>query len=110
MDTNRYDVWAVAKDPGGTNGILPVVRDLRSRGRSVLLVANGKAIELLQSGEYAKSDFVAAASTQQLLDNYVPPRVLLSCMSSHGWVGRDLVPLIRGTSITAGTSCASAAA
>ena len=101
MDTNRYDVWAVAKDPGGTNGVLPVVRDLRSRGIKVLLIANGKAIELLGGSEDAKIDFVAATSTKQLLDNHVPPRVLLACMSSNGGVGRDLVPLLRrGNCIT----------
>jgi hypothetical protein len=46
----RYDVWAVVQDPGETNGMLPVVDELRKGGHSVRLLASGKALEILKGG------------------------------------------------------------
>lgn len=91
-----YDVWAVVKDPGDTGGILPVVDELRRDGRSVLLIASGKAIELLtESGR----EHIIAHSATDVLGSYQPPRILLTgIMSVSGGIGRDLVPLLHGQS------------
>jgi len=87
------EIWAVCKDPGGTNGILPVVRILRSFGYEVLLIANGKAVELLKDGKEA---YVVYDSAEKLLREYRSPDILVTSMCSYGGVGRDLVPLLRG--------------
>lgn len=45
-------VWNACKDPGGTNGILSVVKEQRKLGLETVIIGNGKAVELLpQLGE-----------------------------------------------------------
>ena len=41
-------IWAYCKDPGGTAGMLPVVRELRSRGAVVRLFAEGAALQICE--------------------------------------------------------------
>lgn len=78
-------IWAICKDPGGTAGVIPVSRALRSLGREVLIIANGKAIELLKKdGE----SFVYGESAEQMLREYGSPELLLTSMCSKGGVGR----------------------
>lgn len=50
-------IWAVMKDPGGTNAVWPVIEELRSRKHIVLPIANGTAVELLAQ---KKVSFIAA--------------------------------------------------
>lgn len=96
-----YDVWAVVKDPGGTNGVLPVVDVLRApvsrggMGLKVLTVANGKAVELLKGKEGVE----AYDSPDRILAAHDLPKMLVTSMCSKGGVGRDLVPLLRNRGI-----------
>lgn len=86
-------IWAVCKDPGGTNGVLPVVKSLRGAGHEVLLIANGKAVQLLKD----KEDHVVYDSAEEVLKNHpLLPNVCITSMCSNGGVGRDLTPLLRG--------------
>lgn len=85
-------IWAFCKDPGGTAGLLPVVERLRKQYR-VLLIASGKAVELLRE---ADQDFVAYESVEQVLVDNPLPEALLTSMCSKGNMGRNLVSLLRG--------------
>ncbi len=86
-------VWAVCKDPGGTNGVLPVVRVLRERGHMVSLIANGKAVELLNH----KEGVMPYKTAEEVLKDFVGyPDALITSMCSQGGVGRDLIPWLRG--------------
>lgn len=86
-------ILAVVKDPGGTNGVLPVVRELRQSGFEVHLVGNGKAVEILS---LANEPFTAAESAEEILNRFGRPEALITSMCSQGGIGRDLVPLLRG--------------
>ncbi len=81
----------MCKDTGGTAGIVPVVKAIRSHGAQVELFANGKAVEILAgSGEV----FVQAQSVETLLAmDY--PKTLVTSMCSQGGVGRDLILYLR---------------
>lgn len=92
----RYTFWAVVKDPGGIAGLLPVVWELEHMGQQVLLVANGKATELLCGKGH---EYVVAEKAEDLLEKYELPRVLLTSMCSGGGTGRNLVPYLRDKSI-----------
>ncbi len=93
MSQSYAPVWAVCKDPGGTAGVLPVVQQLKARGITVQVIANGHASKSLHHG--ARVDVL---SYRQALDIGPLPRVLITDMSSCGGVGRDLVPHVRGKS------------
>lgn len=85
---------AVVKDPGGTNGVLPVTRVLReSFGYDVRLVANGSAINMLSQTE---ENYEVLRSADEAYRRYPNPKVMLTSMCSEGGVGRDLVPILRG--------------
>lgn len=87
-------VWAVVKDPGGTNGVLPVVSVLREHGVQVNLIAHGKAPELPQVralGTY----LVVGPDPQEVLATLPLPDAHITSMCSEGGVGRDLIPLLR---------------
>ena len=91
------DVLAVVKDPGGTNAVLPVVAELKKLGLSVQVFADGKAVELLPSMNVAHD---VAAGAESLIQRVGAPKILITSMCSDGGVGRDLVPLLRGKSVT----------
>lgn len=80
-------ILAVCKNPGGTAGVIPVVKILRRRGCQVTLVANGKAIELLTA---AHEDFVACATADEALTQCPAPDALITSMCSSGGVGFEL--------------------
>lgn len=86
-------VWACVKDPGGTNGVLPVVAELRKRGVGVLVIANGKAPELKVVQELGT--YFVARSSEEVLATLPLPKLLITSMCSKGGVGRDLVPFMR---------------
>lgn len=93
----RYDVWATVQDPGEMAGILPVVTYLQSTGVSVRLLAAGHALAHLQEKgceHWDASDPVALAKREE------PPRLLLATTAYQGGPGRNLIPLLRGKSIT----------
>lgn len=82
---------AVVKDPGGTSAVLPVVLALRKKGHKVLLITNGWATKNLKEDHGQ----VAYESAQAVMDNHEVPDILITCMSSKGGVGRDLVQPLR---------------
>ena len=86
------NIWAVCKDPGGTNGVLPVVKALQAMGHNVLVIVNGKAVELLKD----KEEYVVYDDAARLLADYPLPEAVITSMCSKGGVGRDLVPLLKG--------------
>lgn len=90
-------IWAVMKDPGGTNAMWPVVEELRKRRHSIIPIAHGKAIELLA---IKKVSFIAAqnlAFKQEFLMNL--PEIYITSMCSEGGIGRDLIHIFRSISI-----------
>lgn len=90
-------IWAVMKNPGGTNAVWPVVEELRNRKHTVLAIAHGKAIELLAE---KKVSFVAAQDTDILQGSFIYfPDVYITSMCSKGGVGRDLIPAFRSAGI-----------
>jgi hypothetical protein len=91
----RIDVWAVVKDPGEAAGMLPVVVELRKAGLSVWLITNGWAAANLIGYEHTPVENAEALMTK------VPPRLLLvGLCANDDSVGRDLIPLLRGKSIS----------
>ncbi len=90
-------VWAVVKDPGGVAAVLPIVTALRTKGHAVLLIANGKAVELLSD---MQEEHIVARRAVDVISLHKAPHVLLTSMCSEGGVGRDLVPLLRGKTLT----------
>lgn len=87
-------VWTVVKDPGGTNGVLPVVKVLRERGVHVDVIAHGKAPELSQVKEFG-TYLVAGPDPQAVLATLSLPDAYITSMCSEGGVGRDLIPFLR---------------
>lgn len=90
----RYDIWATVQDPGEMAGMLPVVKYLRSMGMSVRLLAAGHALAYLQEKgceHWDASDPGAICASQQA------PRLLLATTAYQGGAGRDLIPMLRGT-------------
>ena len=85
------DIWYVVKDPGGTNGVLPIREQTRAMGLSDLLIANGKAVELLQG----KEEFVAAENALEVLAAHELPKVVVTSMCSDGGVGRGLSSILQ---------------
>ncbi|MBI2577876.1 MAG: hypothetical protein HYV77_03490 [Candidatus Wildermuthbacteria bacterium] len=87
----------VCKDPGGMAGIVPVAEQLRRRrGDDVALIANGRAVGLLQEqGQKPGVDFLAPASAQEVLTVFSRPSLLVTSMCNDGGIGRNLVPLCR---------------
>lgn len=85
---------AVVKDPGGTNGVLPVTRVLReSFGYDVRLIANGSAVNILSQ---TQENYEVLCSAEEVYRRYPSPKAMLTSMCSAGGVGRDLVPILRG--------------
>ena len=86
-------VLFVCKDSGGMNGIVPVYDVWVKSGGEAVLIANGKAVELLtQRGEAFRR-----YSTPEVLRADIPnPAALVTSMCSQGGIGRDLVPLLKG--------------
>lgn len=86
----------VCKDPGGVNAVLPVYDALVRGGGSAVLIASGKAVELLQNGSCS---FRWYPSAEAALVDIPNPAALVASMCSSGSsseIGRALVPLLRG--------------
>lgn len=83
-------IACICKDPGGTNGILAVVKELKKMGLRTLEVANGKAVEMLEGTTFLN------ASCPEAVVEWLNPDVVLTSMCSDGGIGRDLVPILRG--------------
>lgn len=83
----------VCKDPGGTNGILPVHRAWCRSGGRAALIANGTAVDLLLQRDIAFRWYPSPAAAHADIPH---PAALVTCMSSRGGLGRDLIPLLRG--------------
>ena len=84
-------VACICKDPGGTNGVLPVIKELRAQFLEALPVANGKAVEILNA---SKTPFFHAPNPEDLLAWFDLCAVLTS-MCSEGGTGRNLIPLLK---------------
>lgn len=85
---------AVCKNPGGTNGLLPVVKKLR-KNHQVRLLANVNAVTQLFNAHEA---FEFYPSAEEVLANYPCPDFLVTsmCDADEGGIGRALIPLLRG--------------
>src|SRR3989344_3249113 len=86
-------VLAASRDTGGTNGVLPVARELK-KDFDVVYLASGRAIEILTaSGE----KFEPLNSPDEVLAKYpnIAGLVTSMCYSENGGVGRELVPKLR---------------
>lgn len=79
--------WAVVKDPGGTSAVLPIVLDLRKKGHEVTLIVDGWAIDNLNESHGQ----IVCESAAEAIDKHTLPDILITCMSSKGGIGRDLV-------------------
>lgn len=86
-------IWCVCKDAGGTNGLLPVARELRAMGHSVTLVANegSPSVGILRAtGEKP----IAGGTVMEMAEDGACPMAIVTDMSTGGGVGRDLIPLL----------------
>ena len=85
---------AVCKNPGGTNGLLPVFQELR-KDYKVKLLANGNAVTQLFN---AREAFEFYPTVEEVLANYPNPDFLITsmCDSDDGGMGRELIPPLRG--------------
>lgn len=84
-------IWAVCKDSGGTNGILPVVAELRRRGHTVDVIVNGWAEQSGIDGFHLDPDEIDEA-----LRIRTPPQLLLTSTCSSGGTGMFLLERMRG--------------
>lgn len=84
-------IWAVCKDPGGRNGILPVVDELRRRGHTVVVIVNGWAATM-----YIEGSLVAEESRIDGLMMLPCPDALLTSTCSSGGTGMLLLKHMRG--------------
>jgi hypothetical protein len=84
-------IWIVTKDPGGHNAVWPVREELTRRGHTVLDIAHGKAIEILQTNNIPH--IVVPDEDGVILTNWVDlPDILLTSTCSDGGLGRNLIP------------------
>lgn len=83
----------MCKDPGGTNSVLPVYDAWTRSGGHGVLIANGKAVELLPKRGAAFRWYPSPAA---VLDDIGVPGALVTSMCSKGGIGRDLVPMLMG--------------
>jgi len=91
---SQKTAWLVCKDPGGTAGILPVARCLRVMGVSVLVVATGKAKDLVTDDD---EPLVRCDSVDELLSQTDGlPDAIVTSMCSQGGVGRELTLQYQG--------------
>lgn len=90
MPATDKAIWLVCKDPGGTNVIVPVFEALKREGMSVVLIPNGKAVDLIKSHLCSTAEW---ARSQVASDCF--PRALVTSMCSQGGLGRDLIPQLR---------------
>lgn len=86
-------VLCVCKDVGGTNGIVPVHQALRAQGTPSVLIANGKALEVLTTRGVA---FRWYPSPKEVLAEIPQPAALVTSICTGGGIGRDLVPSLTG--------------
>lgn len=87
-------IWAVCKDPGGTQNLLPLIPCLRQRGHQVrtFLHEGGKGASVLET---AKEPFESASSAEVLIERFGYPDLLVTSMCSGGGIGRDLIALLK---------------
>lgn len=91
-----YEVIVAVKDPGGTNGLLPVVEELIKREVKVLLVANGKSIQMIPKDTPDYIPWTEKDDKARLL-NFKPKILLSSMCSSYGGIGQELVADFQNT-------------
>lgn len=89
---NKKNVWAICKDPGGTNNLLPIIEELREVGICVRVISNGHAAEVMKVGE-------PCVDIAKLLNDPLPGMMITS-MCSGGGIGRELVPTLRSKGVT----------
>lgn len=87
-------IWAVVKDPGGTNATVRVVNELRALGKEVKLFSNGKAAEILtERGMEHTANPSAVSILEAVFSEGKRPELILTSMCSQGGLGKYLVPL-----------------
>ncbi len=92
----RRPVLCVCKDPGGTNGLVPVYKKLVEMGIDAVLIANGKAVELL-SNSPDKLNFRTFGSAEDVLKEFPCPNSLVTsmCSDNGGNLGKELVAKLK---------------
>ena len=92
---NPNSIWAVVKDPGGTNGVLPVVDELTNRGHDVRIIRNGWAAtqDTLFGFNVEPTDIDSGVLEQ---DGLPRPDLLLTSTCSKGGTGMELIARLRG--------------
>ena len=88
------NIALVMKDDGGINNVLPICREYIQRGRNVKIFTNGRANDRLKDSGL---EFTPVETTEEFLLNCPNPDLLVTSMCSDGGVGRDLVPILRGS-------------
>lgn len=85
-------ILVACKDPGGMNGVLPVVRILLQK-HQVVIIAEGKAYEFLQNMGMECENY---SNPGNVLCIHPNPNLFITSMDQGESVGRNLVPLLRG--------------
>lgn len=82
-------VYAVCKDPGGVNVILPTVHELQKLGIPTTVYAYGAAVDLLSGQSFINME------KEAVHPEFGQHCVLISSMDSHGWFSRDMLRLFK---------------
>jgi len=86
-------IWTVCKDPGGTNGIIPVNEELTKMNHHARLVATGNALERLPLSK------IKFYTLEEALEIDLLPDIFITSMCQRGGVGRNLIPLMKASGI-----------
>ncbi|MFC1678231.1 CDP-glycerol glycerophosphotransferase family protein [Patescibacteria group bacterium] len=86
-------IWAFSCDPGGTAGMLPVVRELKKKKEKVLYFAYGKAREILSNEQENFLGFNSANDIISMFADHHWPSAFVTSMCSKDQIARDLIKL-----------------
>lgn len=89
------NIWAVCKDQDGTNGMLPVVAELRARGHHVDVITNGWAATNIDGYHLAPDEI-----DEELFRERPLPHLLLTSTCSQGGTGMHLIEHMRRRCLT----------
>jgi len=88
-------ILAACKDPGGVNGIIPVIEELRRRGKKVNIIAEGKAIDILSRMGW---EFFTFQNPGEILHrfSFETPEAFITSICNGPMLSRDLLSCFRG--------------
>jgi CDP-Glycerol:Poly(glycerophosphate) glycerophosphotransferase len=88
-------VLVVMKDPGGSQNMMPLCQEMKSRGVRVTYVASGKAIDICKAAGIVPMVFESASAAEQYFDQQPVPDLYITTMCTGGGVGTSLVEFFR---------------